>query len=334
MLHRNIILSLLVLTLIVAAGCAGQRTASQDTWGRADAKEIDVNSKIAGRVVELFVKEGDEVIAGQILAVIDERDLLAQKEQLQANILAIQAQQTQAAAVTEMQRGTTQSALEQAQALQRQAEVNLSLAREDFNRYSDLVTEGAISRQMFSQYDTRYKVAQADFNQAKAAVAQATAALAQTDVNVANQETLRRNLDRAVATLEQLEISLDECRIKAPFNGIITEKYIETGSMISQGTPLVAIQDPHDNWIDVKIKETELSNYKLGQVVDLIGRDNATKISGTIVDISRKAEFATQRATSERNDETDIVTFNVKIQVNSDLLRPGMRFKLIGDNNA
>ncbi|MBQ7704521.1 MAG: biotin/lipoyl-binding protein [Selenomonadaceae bacterium] len=46
---------------------------SEITWGRANAKEIDINSKIAGRVVELLVQEGDTVSAGEILAQIDER---------------------------------------------------------------------------------------------------------------------------------------------------------------------------------------------------------------------------------------------------------------------
>ena len=65
--------------------------------------------------MKLLVAEGDTVHAGQIIAYIDQRDLLAQKLQLEANIAAIEAQQVEAAALTEMQRGTTTSALAQAQ---------------------------------------------------------------------------------------------------------------------------------------------------------------------------------------------------------------------------
>ena len=101
--------------------------------------------------------------------------------------------------------------------------------------------------------------------------------------------------------------------------------------MISQGTPLVAIQDPLDNWVDFKVPETKLTGFKLQQQVTLVARDGTTKVSGTITDISKKSEFATQRATSERGDASDIVSFNVKIQVNSDALWPGMRFRLAGD---
>lgn len=127
------------------------------------------------------------------------------------------------------------------------------------------------------------------------------------------------------------DVSLDETEIRAPFDGIITEKYVEEGSMISNGTPLVAVQDPTDNWVDLKVPETQLADFSVGQDITLVGRDGKTKVTGTITDISKKAEFATQRATSERGDASDIVSFNVKIQINDPVLRPGMRFRLAGD---
>lgn len=209
----GLLLVFVLLMMLLCAGCGKTANADQTTWGRADAKEIDVNSKIAGRVVELLVKEGDTVKEGQVIARIDKRSLEAQK---------------------------------------------------------------------------------------------------------------------AEATLQNIEVLLDETEIRAPFDGVITQKYIEEGSMISNGTPLVAVQDPEDNWIDIKVPETKLLKYHVSQEVTLIGRDNQMKVTGTITDISKKAEFATQRATSERGDETDIVSFNVKVQVNSDVLRPGMRFRLEG----
>lgn len=101
--------------------------------------------------------------------------------------------------------------------------------------------------------------------------------------------------------------------------------------MISNGTPLVAVQDPTDNWVDLKVPETQLADFSVGQDITLVGRDGKTKVTGTITDISKKAEFATQRATSERGDASDIVSFNVKIQINDPVLRPGMRFRLAGD---
>lgn len=115
-MKRFLAMAMAACLLLSSMGC-GSRAASENeaAWGRADAKEIDVNSKIPGRVVELLVKEGDTVQAGQVIARIDKRDLEAKKEQYEANIAAIEAQQQQAAATTTMQTGTTQSALGAAQ---------------------------------------------------------------------------------------------------------------------------------------------------------------------------------------------------------------------------
>ena len=319
--------------LLSVAGCGSKSSGKDDnvTWGRADAKEIDINSKISGRVVELLVKEGDHVKAGQVIAHIDKRDLEAQKDQLNAAIEALQAQQTQASATTSMQSGTSSSALSQAQAARDKARADLALCESDYQRYSDLVESGAVSRQVYEQYATKYNVAQAAYAQADSAVAQASSGLMVTSVNQAGESAVAKKIAQAEAQLEQLEVSLDETEIKAPFDGVITKKYIEEGSMISTGTPLVAVQDPEDNWVDIKVPETQLGDFKVDQDVELIARDGKTKVTGTITDISKKAEYATQRATSERGDESDIVSFNVKIQVNAPELRPGMRFRLVGE---
>lgn len=330
-MRREICLSMILLSLcFVILGCGEEVAAdeSEVTWGRADAKEIDVNSKIAGRVVELLVKEGDRVKKGTVIARIDKRDLLAQKSQLEANIASIQAQQLQAAALTKMQTGTTNSALEQAKAIKEKARADLELCRADYRRYSELLQSGAVSQKVFEEYQTKYNVAEANFNQSVAAIEQAQAALLQTEVNVANELTLEKKLEQARAALKQLEVSLDETEIRAPFDGIITAKYVEEGSMISQGTPLVSIQDPLDNWVDLKVPETQLKNFALNQTLELVARDGTMKITGVVTDISKKAEFATQRATSERGDDSDIISFNVKIQVNDEFVRPGMRFRL------
>lgn len=264
-LRQGLAMVLSVLLVLVSVGC-GSNAENKVEWGRADAKEIDVNSKIAGRVVELLVKEGDEVRAGQVIARIDKRDLEAKKAGYEANIAAIRAQQLQAASVTSMQIGTTQSALAAAQHAQEQASSNLALA------------------------------------QAGASVRQAQAALGQRDVDVANEAATAKKLEQVQAALQEVEVSLDETEIRAPFDGVVTEKYVEEGSMVSNGTPLVAVQDPTDNWVDLKVPETQLEDFTVGQDITLVGRDGKTQVMGTITDISKKAEFATQRATSERGD--------------------------------
>ena len=133
-------------------------------------------------------------------------------------------------------------ALGQAHANRDKAAANMELARLTFNRYQGLLTAGAISRQTYDQEKSAYDQAVAAYNQTTQAVSQAESGLLQTDVDKANETALLRRKEQAEAALRQIEVNLDETIIRAPFDGIITEKYVEEGSMISTGTPLVAVE--------------------------------------------------------------------------------------------
>ncbi len=318
----------LVAALLAAllGGCSG---GAREVWGRAEAKEVDINSKIPGRVLALTVKEGDRVEKGQVLARIDNRDIVAQANQAKAAVKALEAQILQASTATSLQDQTAQATVDTAQAQLSKATADLRLAEADYNRFSKLVKSGSVSRQLFETYQARFEAAKANYDQAEASLAKAQAGRLQVSMSRNNEETALGKLQQSQAALQQVEVALDETEIKAPFAGIITAKYVEEGAMVSTGMPLVAIQDPLDNWVNVKVKETELSRYQIGQKLTLQGRDGALRVQGAIVDISKKPEFATYRATNER-DDNDIITFNVKIRVNSDKLRPGMRFKIVG----
>lgn len=315
---------------MLLTGCAKQAavTKSQEVWGRAEAKELDVNSKIAGRVLELLVKEGDTVKKGQIIARIDNRDLVAKANQAQAGIDALQAQLSQAGTVTSLQDRTVQESLNSAQAQLAKAEFDRNQSLKDYNRFKELFDQGAVAQQVLDNYQLKYQVAESTYAQAQSAVSAAQASLLQTQINKDNELATKNKVAQAEASLREVQVYIDETQIVAPIDGIVTTKYVEAGEMVSTGTPIVAVQDPLNNWVNIKVKETELEQYKLQDTVALIGRDDKLKLEGKIVDISKKPEFATYRATNERGD-SDIITFNVKIQVNSDQVRPGMRFKLM-----
>ena len=313
----NRIMAIIILLTVFFVGC-GNNSNEGDIWGRADAKEIDINSKISGRVVELLVEEGQHVTKGQIIAKVDARDLNAQSANAQAGIAALEAQ-------TALQTGTTQAAVAQAKAALDSAQANLNMALADYERYDQLLQEGAVSRQVYDTYKTKYEVAKASFAQAQQGVEAANYNLKVNDVNM-------EKTNQAKASLRQVNVNLDETIIRAPFDGVITKKYVEVGSMLSTGTPVAAIQDPTDNWVDFKLPETELANYDVDQQVKVEARDGKTVLTGTIKDISQKSEFATRRANSERGDASDIISYNVKVQLDSDKVRPGMRFKLLGDD--
>lgn len=277
---KRCIVGVMLIAALAISGCDKKDNPDDSTvWGQADATEISVNTKIPGRLVDLYVQEGVRVHKGDVLAQIDAREVSAMNAAAKAKISA-------------------------AKAAQLQAEANLDQARRDLARYEDLYRAGAISRSMYENLQSKCDILAAACEQAEANVEASTEAFNQSAVNVG------------------------ETVITAPFDGIVTTKYVDAGAMVSTGMPIVGLQDPSKNWVNFKVKETDLDKYKLNSEVTLYGRNKDLQVKGTIVDISQKPNFATYRATSERGDDQDIITYNVKVQVNDPRIHPGMRFRM------
>lgn len=277
---KRCIVGVMLIAALAISGCNKKDNPDDSTvWGQADATEISINTKIPGRLVDLYVQEGVRVHKGDVLAQIDAREVSAMNAAAKAKISA-------------------------AKAARLQAEANLDQARRDLARYEELYRAGAISRSMYENLQSKCDILAAACEQAEANVEASTEAFNQSAVNVG------------------------ETVITAPFDGIVTTKYVDAGAMVSTGMPIVGLQDPSKNWVNFKVKETDLDKYKLNSEVTLYGRNKDFQVKGTIVDISQKPNFATYRATSERGDDQDIITYNVKVQVNDPRIHPGMRFRM------
>ena len=277
---KRCIVGVMLIAALAISGCDKKDNPDDSTvWGQADATEISINTKIPGRLVDLYVQEGVRVHKGDMLAQIDAREVSAMNAAAKAKISA-------------------------AKAARLQAEANLDQARRDLARYEELYRAGAISRSMYENLQSKCDILAAVCEQAEANVEARTEAFNQSAVNVG------------------------ETVITAPFDGIVTTKYVDAGAMVSTGMPIVGLQDPSKNWVNFKVKETDLDKYKLNSEVTLYGRNKDLQVKGTIVDISQKPNFATYRATSERGDDQDIITYNVKVQVNDPRIHPGMRFRM------
>ena len=332
--YRNA-LKILTLVLIISVGFGifyWQVTAAKaevvETWGMADAKEININSKVAGRVVKLFVDEGVHVEKGQLIAKIDSDTQEPQQRSAQANLAAQYAQLQQVIISSQNLEETLNASLRAALAHEAQAQTALDLAAKDAARYRELLAAEAIPAQTYDTYQSKLENAQAVFAAAQAEVESARANLLKNDENKALELAAREQAAALQGQLDAVNVMLGETEIFAPFAGVVTKKFAEEGMLISTSVPLYSLQDINDNWIDFKVDETALKNFSLGESITLEGRDGSTKIFGTVESIRRKADFATQKATSERGDP-DIIAFNVKIRTNNPGVWPGMRFRIL-----
>lgn len=324
---RNKLLALFIPVFLLLAGCSaglvGVNAPSEPPSGMVEAKEVDVNTKIPGRVIKILVKEGDTVKAGQLIAQIDSKDLIAKEKQLQAQIAAAKAQISLARVSTLLQDKSSSSSLELAHAKLAEAQAQADLMQKSYDRMQKLYEETAISKQQIDDITAKADTAQAMVAQARASVSAAEASRLQVQVGQENVVSAQAKYDQAIAALEEVQVNLAETQIKSPCNGTVTSLITDEGELVSSGMPLLTVTDYTDNWVNLKVPETKIQALVLHQKLEVSAQSIPGKtFAGEIIDINRKPNFATNRATNDRG-EKDIISYNVKIRLNNPGLHPG-----------
>ncbi|NLI93386.1 MAG: HlyD family secretion protein [Peptococcaceae bacterium] len=291
--------------------------------GKVEAKEVDVNTKIPGRVLGIVVSEGQEVKAGDKIAKIDDRDLKTNESQAMAGLAAAEGDLAKAAAGSNLVGQSSGAAIEKAQAGVMKAEADELLAKTTYQRTVELHKAGFASDQDLEKVEREYKAAQAGVQAAYGDLNTAKASLYQVDVYNADMKRAQAAIDKAKADLTLIKNNLAETEIKAPCDGVISSLNVEEEELVSTGMALMSITDYKNNWVNIKVPQTQLNKLALDQelTVHLPGSDK--QYTGKIESISSKPEFAAARATNDRG-EKDIISYNVKIRLNVPELRPGM----------
>ena len=249
------------------------------------------------------LREGDRVSAGELLATVDERELLADVSQAQAAIA--EAQQNRAAAAAEIANAQAQlqqarSQVEQARARVNKAQTSRNLAQTNLERYRLLAEEGAISE---SEFDSRVSTVQdttADVTatSAEVAAAQGQVNSAQAQVQAAQEQykATESAITTAQARLSQAEVALEGSRLYAPFDGIVAYLNINEGEYYSpqivssqlggdyQGildrVPMVVI-DPSQYEVMVELAGSNGDRVETGQPAFIASEANIQQSLGT-----------------------------------------------------
>lgn len=324
---------------------------SMTLTGSLEGTEVDVNTKIPGRIVKIYVAEGDYVKAGQVIGKISDDELQAKRAQAQALVDAAKSQLDQANLAVSLQdqinKGNVAKAAGAYEASQAQlqkarngarsqeiaqAQANYDLWLKTSQRVHNLLSKGAVPAQKVDEVDTQLKVAKETLamakegaraedieaaagmaEAAKASLDQANAGLLQTTVAKLNVTAAKAKYDQALAGLREVDAYLKDTIVKAPITGTVTVLYTDAGELISTGMSVATIVSDTDMWVEVKVKETDLSKVAIHQKVVATLASGKT-CPGEILWINRKPDFAAKRATSERDDQ-DTLAYGVKVKI-------------------
>ncbi len=277
---------------------------------------VNIGATAFGRITHLYVKEGEHVHRGQVLATIEnvqpEAGVAAERESISAAKTDINSYQAAEA--------TAQANIEHAKA-------DLEQKRLDYGRYQQLYNEKLVSKQDFDARKAAYDVDMASLAQSEAALNQAKA---QTD-------SARGHLGTAQATLRSDVDLLEKTVSVAPYDGIVTNLPVRegetmvTGIQNAEGSTLMTIADMSVVTAEVKIDETDIVNVKMGQPVDVTVDALPDKVfKGRVTEVGdqallRSTGMATSQSTSGTEEAKD---FKVIVTVDAgdgvDALRPGL----------
>jgi HlyD family secretion protein len=287
---------------------------SLEANGTIEATEVEVSSKLPGRLAQLLVKEGDQVQANQVIARLDTSEIEAEVAQARAALARAEAQ------LKELLAGSRVQEIEEARANLQQAKDNLKLAKDDWDRFDNLFKEGAISAQERDRAKNRVEVA---LSQVKAAHERYE--LIRVGPRPEIIEAARHERDRAKAALGMAQVRLLDSTILAPLSAIVLTKRAEQGEVVNPGFPIVILIDPDDLWLRVYIPESEIGLVGIGQEAAVtVDSFPNRRFEGKVIEISSKAEF-TPRTVQTKKERVNLV-FGVKIRLDNHerLLKPGM----------
>jgi HlyD family secretion protein len=293
-------------------------TGSQATLGASgtiEATDADLGFQAPGRVMEVVVREGDRVAAGDVLARLDTREIAATLEAARAQLAAAEAR------LTELRRGARPQELATARASVRSAEERAADARREAERARTLHDGGAISRQSLDRAETALEVAEAGLVQAREQLALVEEGPRRETIQV--QEAL---VGQARANVVRAEATLSNGVIIAPFPGLVTVRHREPGEAVTAGAPVVTLLDPDDRWVRIYVREDQIGRVQIGMPARISSDTYPDRLyEGEVVFIGSEAEFTPRNV--QTPEERAKLVYPVKVRISGDHgfeLKPGI----------
>ena len=235
--HRWIKLAIFVFVLIAAAG--GYAWFDRQTEklpagiasgnGRIEATEVDIATKLAGRLESVLVQEGDMVLAGQALAHMETRELYAQRRNTVAETRRAEEEQRYTAAMID------------------QCRTELALAEKDLERYRSLYEGKCISLQSLQRQEAAVQSAQAALAAAKARFANAAA-----------------SIDAVKAKTDEIQSYIDDSTLTSPINGRVLYRLAEPGEVLAAGGRILTILDITDVYMTIFLPTQQAGKVDIG----------------------------------------------------------------------
>ena len=221
---------------------------------------VGVSSKITGRIIELYVDQGDQVKRGQLLAKLENDDFVQQQHQSEAGV-------NRSAANLNVEQATLQK-----------AKANLVLAEKNAQRYKALAEKNLVSKLEAEQFENSYLVAKEEVSRSSAAL-----------------ESVKMEQSANRAGLGFAKSKVADTLIYAPQDGVIITRDLEKGATVTPGMSILTMADPRTVWVKANVDESLLKGVALGKKANILLRSAANEqFPGQVARMGRQSDRVTE----------------------------------------
>jgi membrane fusion protein (multidrug efflux system) len=257
----------------------GGHVVTDNAYVNADSAQV--TPLVSAAVTDVLVVNTQVVRKGQILLRLDDSDARLALARAEAEYLKARRQFAQTAATSgslAAQVGARNADIRQARAQLASAAASFGKARIDLARRSELAGSGAVSGEELTNAKNAFATAQANLALARAALSQTAATSnAARESLAANQALIAGStadtspdVAAAKAKLDQARLDLERTVIRAPIDGVVTNRQVQVGQRISAGSPVMTIVPVGSVYVDANFKEGQLTRVRPGQKVELV----------------------------------------------------------------
>ncbi len=323
--HKNILIALTAFVgtvgVVAFLGYIFLSEEKEIIQGQIEVSEYRVSSKLPGRVIQINVKEGDFVKAGDIVAVLEVPEVDAQKQSASA---------IEAAAIAMSMMADNGAREEQKRAafeLWQQAKAGLEVARKSYERVNRLFKEGVMTAQKRDEALAQYKALEA---QEKAAKSQYD--MAENGAREEEREAARQQAKAARGNVNLVSSLQKETIQRALHDGEVSEIYPKEGELLGTGSPIMTVAMNDDIWGTFNVREDQLQGIKVGDIISAYIPAFDKDIEMRVNYVKDQGSYAVWKA-SKANMGYDLKTFEVKARpiIKMEGLRPGMSL-ILKDN--
>ena len=271
----------LALVLVAASACRGKDDGAVRLSGRLEAPLVDLAPKVAGRVAEVLVREGDRVKTGDLLARLDLGETALAPERDARGLQSAEAR------FNDLRVGSRSAEIAQAEADLADKRAAVELARRELERQ-----EALLSKKVGTQRDTDTARTTMERAVANAKMAADRLQLLREGFRKGQTEQAHADVERARAVLRQSESVAREAEIRAPADGIILHRMAEPGLLLGPGQPALTMAFANRLYVRTFVPESQLGRVKPGSPAEVtVDAFPGNVFPAKVTEISPDAEF-------------------------------------------